>query len=58
MSNTNYYATSNAIDKNIGESWVVASRISNLTTNSMIVRAGVNGTGGFTGQGTWYVCGY
>ena len=58
MSDTNYYATSNPIDYDIGSSWVVASRISNLKTNSMIVRAGVNGTGGFTEKGTWYVCGY
>lgn len=57
MSNTNYFAVSNPVDS-LHNSWDFSSRVSLLKMGGMTVKGSKNGTSAYTGECTWYVCGY
>lgn len=57
MSNTNYFAVFNTVDSS-HDSWDFSSRVSLLKMGGMTVKGSRNGNSAYTGESTWYVCGY
>ena len=57
MSNTNYFAVSNPVDS-LHSRFDLSSRVSLLKSGGMTVKGPVNSNSLYTGECTWYVCGY
>lgn len=57
MSNTNYFAVFNPVDS-WHEKWDLSSRVSLLKMSGMTVKGSTNSNSAYTGECTWYVCGY
>jgi hypothetical protein len=57
MSNTNYFAVSNPLDT-MHTAWDLSSRVSLLKMGGMTVMGSANINSIYTGECTWYVCGY
>lgn len=57
MSNTNYFAVSNPVDS-LHARWDLSCRGSLLKSGGMTVKGSTNGDSLYTGECTWYVCGY
>lgn len=57
MSNINYFAVCNPVDSLL-EKWGLSSRVSLLKMSDMTVKGSTNSNSAYTGECTWYVCGY
>lgn len=57
MSSTNYFAVFNPVDS-LHEKWDLSSRGSLLKMSGMTVKGSTNSNSAYTGECTWYVCGY